>query len=287
MTAAQQKSRERFKKAIAEAKKLRKKNPKLSQAQAVKQAWAILYSSGKVSGVKKKAAKKAAVSKHKDTKSHNVNIKVVSGVKKVSGYVATMRKGNKTNVLYTRLSGFFDTSVIKDLDGLKKTYLKLAKKYHPDAGGTTVQFQDLQNEYERLLNNLLNGSSLSDEAKKNEKIIDKEIRLVIDQLINLESINVELIGKWLWISGNTYPVKETLKKAGLIFIKKAGEPFWVYKGIESKGRGDLTLEEIKKKYGSTKIDIPQTKKISGINVNKTKLYSALIKLKSALNKRPI
>ena len=54
MTAAQQKSRERFKKAIAEAKKIRKKNPKLSQAQAVKQAWAILYSSGKVSGVKKK-----------------------------------------------------------------------------------------------------------------------------------------------------------------------------------------------------------------------------------------
>lgn len=86
MTAAQKKSRERFKKAIAEAKKLRKKNPKLSQAQAVKQAWAILYSSNKVSGVKKKAAKKAtvkkkaAVSKHKDTKSHNVNIKVVSGL---------------------------------------------------------------------------------------------------------------------------------------------------------------------------------------------------------------
>lgn len=83
MTAAQLKSRERFKKAIAEAKKLRKKNPSLSQAQAVKQAWAILYSSGKVSGVKKKAAKKAAVKKssyHKDTKSHNVNIVVVSGL---------------------------------------------------------------------------------------------------------------------------------------------------------------------------------------------------------------
>lgn len=44
MTVKQKQARARFKAAIAEAKKLRKKNPKLTQAQAVKQAWAILYS---------------------------------------------------------------------------------------------------------------------------------------------------------------------------------------------------------------------------------------------------
>jgi hypothetical protein len=69
MTAKQKAARARFKSAIAEAKKLRAKNPKLSQAQAVKQAWAILYSKDKpakkVGSVKKKAApkKKAAVKK--------------------------------------------------------------------------------------------------------------------------------------------------------------------------------------------------------------------------------
>jgi hypothetical protein len=51
MTAKQRTNQARFKKAIAEAKKLRKKNPSLTQAQAVKQAWAILYSKEKkVSG---------------------------------------------------------------------------------------------------------------------------------------------------------------------------------------------------------------------------------------------
>jgi hypothetical protein len=70
MTAKQKANQARFKKVVAEAKKLRKKNPKLTQAQAVKQAWAIMYSKGKkVSG------------SHKDTKSHNVNIRVVSGIK--------------------------------------------------------------------------------------------------------------------------------------------------------------------------------------------------------------
>lgn len=90
MTAKQKANRERFKKVVAEAKKLRKKNPKLTQAQAVKQAWAISYSKKRagVGAVKKKAAStkvKAKKSKrtsemHTDTKSHNVNIRVVSGV---------------------------------------------------------------------------------------------------------------------------------------------------------------------------------------------------------------
>lgn len=126
MTAAQKAARANFKKAVAEAKKIRKKNPKLSQAQAVKQAWAIIKgkrskvgdfsrsgtkvkdetgakrfkkpdykvkrtSAGtfvkwaKVGAVKKVAKKKAAskkISTHKDTRSHNVNIRVVSGMPK-------------------------------------------------------------------------------------------------------------------------------------------------------------------------------------------------------------
>jgi len=102
MTVKQKAARAKFTKAIAEAKKLRAKNPKLTQAAAVKQAFAILYSKDKpkkVGAVKKKAApkKKAAVKKaspkkkaaskktdsyHKDTKSHNVNIRVMSGIDK-------------------------------------------------------------------------------------------------------------------------------------------------------------------------------------------------------------
>ena len=71
MTAKQRAARARFKAVVKEAGKLRKKNPKLTQADAVKQAWAISYSK-----------KRAGVGQtHKDTKSHNVNIRVVSGIK--------------------------------------------------------------------------------------------------------------------------------------------------------------------------------------------------------------
>lgn len=123
MTAKQKAARAKFKAVVKEAAKLRKKNPKLTQAQAVKQAFAISYSKkskGKKVGAasrqtgtsetkrdKQRKAKppgkrKASVyaqrefyyeyrknrtdkpgkltGTHKDTKSHNVNIRVVSGI---------------------------------------------------------------------------------------------------------------------------------------------------------------------------------------------------------------
>lgn len=73
MTAKQKAAREKFKKVVAEAGKLRKKNPKLTQAQAVKQAWAISYS-------KAGETKKVAVAKKKSTPKKKSSI---NGVKKV------------------------------------------------------------------------------------------------------------------------------------------------------------------------------------------------------------
>jgi hypothetical protein len=90
MTAKQRQARAKFKAVVKEAAKLRKKNPKLTQAQAVKQAFAISYSKErkgeKLGAVKKKSATRVKATKrkgtemHTDTKSHNVNIRVVSGI---------------------------------------------------------------------------------------------------------------------------------------------------------------------------------------------------------------
>lgn len=226
----------------------------------------------------KKAVKKAAPKKlqqgalfgtgsHKDSRSHNVNIRV--------------------------LSGFFDTSIIKELDDLKKQYYKLAKKYHPDAGGTTAQFQDLQKEYDKLFNAILKGSNLNADQQKNETELDEAIRAFIDAIIHLEGITVEVIGKWLWVGSGIgiefeSPTYYALKKAGLEYIRKAGRPYMVYKGSESRGRGKMSMDEIRAKYGSQKFEPGKGRRLTGIKkLNKTKIVASLKKVLKALDKRPI
>lgn len=213
---------------------------------------------------------------HKDTKSHNVNIRVVSGIDPNS---------------------FFDVSVIKDLDDLKKQYRQLALKYHPDRGGTNEQMQIINAEHERLRNLLLNGSTLTDEQKKNEVEIDNTFRVIIDEIIHIEGIEIELIGKWLWVGSSLNPERNwqfetptynALKSAGLDYIKKAGRPYMVYKGVESKGRGKMTKAEIEAKYGKHKFETKGRKRInSPFKVNVARLKNAVKKLTKALDKRPV
>jgi hypothetical protein len=290
---------------IKEAKSLKKSFPKrfTKWTDYVKQASAIYASKhgGKSPVGKKKAVKKVAVKKAAKKKVNVIKKTVLrsplkkKAVKKPSEQ-SILNKIHKVKheverldeLQHKHMSGIFDVKIISDLDSLKKQYFKLAKKYHPDAGGTTIQFQQLQAEYDSLLKKLLKGSSLNTEQQENEIVIDQAIRDIINSLINIEGLNVEVIGKWLWISGDTYPVRTTLKQAGLTFIKKGGLPYWVYKGVESTSRGKMSIEDIKAKYGTHKFDVPKTKKISGVvNINRTKLKSALEKVKKGLNKRPI
>lgn len=210
----------------------------------------------------KKVVKKIAGEKHTDIKSHNYRISI---------------------------SGLFHTDIINDIDSLKKQYRELALKYHPDAGGTHEQFLELKKEYDILFKKILNKSNFSEEQKENEIKLDEAMQNVVDCLVLLPNINIEIVGKWIWVSGDTYAIRNELKQAGLIFIKKAGQPYWVYRGVESAGRGKMSIQEIKTKYGTHTITKPSKKTLSGLNVkiNKTKLKSALKKIVKSLNKRPI
>jgi DNA repair protein RadC len=136
MTQAQKVAKDKFKKAIEYRKKT---------GVSLKEAFAHIYGK-KVGAVKKKAApkKKAAVKKkdapkkkaapkkatglHKDTKSHNVNIKVVSGTKKkkVGDYISkdTVYKDSRG---YRKL-GKGSYNVTRSKDGTFANFSKIAGK---------------------------------------------------------------------------------------------------------------------------------------------------------------
>jgi DNA repair protein RadC len=105
MTAKQKAARANFKKAVTEAQKLRKSNPKLTQAQALKQAFA---KTKKVGAVEKKAApkKKAASKKVGDYSNRDAIYKDERGSRKLTkGNYRVTRSKDGTFANFSKIAG--------------------------------------------------------------------------------------------------------------------------------------------------------------------------------------
>lgn len=141
----------------------------------------------------------------------------------------------------------------KTIDDVKALYKKLAKEHHPDTGGDTATMQAINTEYSYACAHIAKGAGMTDEEADTEIKLSEEYRRVIEKIINLPDIIIEVVGHWIWVTKNTYPVRKQLKEAGLFFAPKKGA--WYYRSEIYKTRGgNQTLSQIKAKYGSETIN---------------------------------
>lgn len=144
---------------------------------------------------------------------------------------------------------FSDCSTIEEV---KSLYKQLAKVLHPDCGGSTELMQELNSEYDKVCAFILKESAFTNEQVNEEMKVSGEYRKVIEFIIQLEGIVIELIGNWIWVSGNTYPVKEALKQAGMHYSPQKIAWYYHPEGYNGRNSGK-NLDEIREKYGSEKI----------------------------------
>jgi hypothetical protein len=152
------------------------------------------------------------------------------------------------------------------IDEVKARYKDLAKQHHPDRGGDTATMQAINAAYSIAVIQIARGENRT-ESEINDILTDNEqYRAAIDAVINLQGINIELVGSWIWITGNTKEHRQTLKDAGYFWASK--KIAWYFRGSEYKcsSRKGKCLDEIREKYGS------QTVKTAG---HTTRTYYAI------------
>ena len=152
---------------------------------------------------------------------------------------------------------------VKNLKELKAAHLELAKIHHPDNGGDAATMAAINAEYDEKVKELAKKEAPAKhttdaaDGMTDEEIaraIAEEFKATLDKLmrLNLDGVKVELIGSWLWISGNTKPIKEELKALGCRWCpKKTGQPWTWHDSYtyypSSKGR--MTKADVENKYG--------------------------------------
>ena len=100
----------------------------------------------------------------------------------------------------------------KNLEELRKEYKKLMVKNHPDNGGDVAACQEITAEYKKLFD-MFKAGQTPDEEKKNtfDYKADEALRNVINNIVSFDGVNIEVVGSWVWVDGNTFPYKEELK----------------------------------------------------------------------------
>lgn len=160
----------------------------------------------------------------------------------------------------------------KTIEALKRKYHVLARKYHPDLGGDSEAMKSINNEFDRLAKILKNRhekvssesaeNSGSDSYEKEIEFDSGKFRDIISVIIHFENVKIEIIGSWIWITGNTYPYREKLKE--LSFKWSKSKSAWYYaEYLVPHVRGKHTLNNIRNMFGTTVIDTVEQIKIGG------------------------
>ena len=143
-------------------------------------------------------------------------------------------------------------SEVTGINEAKKVYKTLAKKLHPDVGGSEEEFKLLNAIYNDFIENKIYFS--------NDFKIDLDLEKIISQILHFENITIELVGSWIWLSGDTKEIKDKLKELGFKWASK--KKMWYYGEMKGKSHGEKSIDEIKDKYGSKTFKKKENKKLA-------------------------
>ncbi len=144
---------------------------------------------------------------------------------------------------------------------MKQQYRNLCFKHHPDKGGDTRTMQEINAEW-ALIQAREAYTEASDRQQKahaegkksagdyhdlNE--VESTLREKIEFALNLDGVDVELMGLWVWLTGNTKAHKEAIKENGG-WKWSQNKTAWYFAGVPTFNRKKTTLDEIRNAYGS-------------------------------------
>lgn len=143
---------------------------------------------------------------------------------------------------------------LNTVEQIKSEYRRLAMKHHPDRGGDTATMQEINAQYLAALQGCHGQTTMGSDKQEHRYWYHRETEQeIMDALATILRIKMDaevwLIGKWIWVMGNTKPVKEQLKEAGCKRHSKRSAWYWHNNEYRSTFNRRVDLNGLASMYG--------------------------------------
>ena len=156
---------------------------------------------------------------------------------------------------------FFNIKDGMQASDIKAQYKDLIKRHHPDVGGNNADMKQIIKEFEYIMQNGLNKAQNDKERQSWQGF--REFAEILEKIIFLDGIKIEVIGSWLWVTGNTYPHHEIIKKAGFKYSGNKRAWYW-YGNIDIKRhfKGHYSMEQLRSRHNVIELETEKRQAIS-------------------------
>ncbi|MCL2019881.1 MAG: molecular chaperone DnaJ [Oscillospiraceae bacterium] len=147
------------------------------------------------------------------------------------------------------------TPAPQTLEELKSQYRKLAMEHHPDMGGSDEAMKAVNAEYDRLFPKLKDIHKTKDgetyTARQATTETAEYFKDLINELMKMDGITIEIIGCFVWVTGDTKPNKDRLKALKFQWHSKKTAWYLAPEDYRKRSRKDYALDEIREMYGTS------------------------------------
>lgn len=142
---------------------------------------------------------------------------------------------------------------IETLEELKKQYRALAMKNHPDRGGDVETMKLINAEYDKAFAEVkdTHKNAKGETYTKESTETPEEFRDIIDRLMRMGGVEIEIIGCFIWLSGNTKEHKDSIKAMGFRWHSKKKMWYKSPEGYRRRGKKQYSMDEIRDMYGTS------------------------------------
>lgn len=144
------------------------------------------------------------------------------------------------------------------IEELKQAYKKLLMKFHPDINPNgTSECQKINAEYDilfpRLKNIHKNANNEIYTSTTESSELANEYKDIINAIIHLQGIKIEIIGSWIWLTGNTREYKDIFKNLKFKWSSKKLAWYYHNEPFKKRSKNQYDMNGLRNLFGTEEV----------------------------------